>query len=76
MLKPWAQVLAEPPEGVQLIDVREPQELALAAISAFDNLPLSQFQTWSDTIHSRLMRNKKPSSCATTACDRPRCANG
>jgi rhodanese-related sulfurtransferase len=48
-----AQVLAEPPEGVQLIDVREPQELALAAIAAFENLPLSQFQTWSDTIHSR-----------------------
>lgn len=48
-----AQVLADAPAGVQLIDVREPQELALAAIAGFENLPLSQFQTWGDTIHSR-----------------------
>jgi rhodanese-related sulfurtransferase len=47
-----AAVLADPAE-VQLIDVREPQEIEMAAIAAFENLPLSQFQTWGDSIHSR-----------------------
>lgn len=35
---------------VQFIDVREPQELALAQLEGFQNLPLSQYSEWSDGI--------------------------
>jgi rhodanese-related sulfurtransferase len=38
----------------QFIDVREPQELALAQIEGFVNLPLSQHGDWSTDIHRRL----------------------
>ncbi|MDA0266650.1 MAG: rhodanese-like domain-containing protein [Cyanobacteria bacterium] len=48
-----AEVLSAKPSVVQLIDVREPQELALAAIAGFTNLPLSQFSAWQDQIHSQ-----------------------
>lgn len=40
--------------ALQLIDVREPEELAIARIDSFLNLPLSQFQEWSGSIMSRL----------------------
>ena len=43
--------LTEP--NLQLIDVREPEELAIAQIAGFVNLPLSQFAEWSGGIHSR-----------------------
>lgn len=49
-----AQRLAESPEDVQLVDVREPQELALAQLPGFENLPLSQFADWSGTIQTQL----------------------
>lgn len=39
---------------VQLVDVREPEEVALAAIDGFQNLPLSQFGEWSGQIFSQL----------------------
>jgi rhodanese-related sulfurtransferase len=39
---------------VQLVDVREPEELAIASIDGFINLPLSQFADWGDRIHSLL----------------------
>lgn len=42
-----------PDESLQLIDVREPQEVAIAALPDFTILPLSQFADWADTIHSR-----------------------
>lgn len=42
------------PEGVQLVDVREPQEIETAAIAGFENFPLSEFADWGDKIHSRL----------------------
>ncbi len=45
--------LAEAPEGLQLIDVREKQEIAIARLDDFDNLPLSEFAEWSDQIQSR-----------------------
>lgn len=35
---------------VQLIDVREPEELAIASLPNFVNLPLSQFAEWSEQI--------------------------
>jgi rhodanese-related sulfurtransferase len=38
---------------LQLIDVREPQEIAIAQVDGFVNLPLSQFQDWSATIRDR-----------------------
>ena len=43
--------LTEP--NLQLIDVREPEELAIAQIAGFINLPLSQFAEWSGGIQSR-----------------------
>lgn len=38
------------PEAVQLIDVREPEEVAIASIDGFVNLPLSQASVWSEQI--------------------------
>jgi rhodanese-related sulfurtransferase len=43
----------ELPMQLQLIDVREPQEIALAYIQGFVNLPLSEFALWSEQITSR-----------------------
>ncbi|MEM6425654.1 MAG: rhodanese-like domain-containing protein [Cyanobacteria bacterium P01_D01_bin.128] len=40
-------------EPLQLIDVREPQELAIASVDGFDNLPLSEYAEWADTIAVR-----------------------
>ncbi len=43
--------------AVQLVDVREPEELAIARIDGFINLPLSQFESWGNQIHSLLDLN-------------------
>lgn len=48
-----ANRLANDPEKLQLLDVREPQEVAIARIDGFEILPLSQFAEWADQIHSR-----------------------
>ncbi|MGD1905136.1 MAG: rhodanese-like domain-containing protein [Leptolyngbyaceae cyanobacterium] len=48
-----AETMATASESVQLIDVREPQELAMAEIAGFTNLPLSQFADWQAQIHSQ-----------------------
>lgn len=45
----FAQRCAET-DNLQLIDVREPFELTLAAVEGFQNLPLSQFEQWSPRI--------------------------
>ncbi|MDJ0519547.1 MAG: rhodanese-like domain-containing protein [Trichodesmium sp. MO_231.B1] len=42
------------PENLQLVDVREPQEVEIAFIKGFKVLPLSQFSEWSDQIHVHL----------------------
>ncbi|NES82776.1 MAG: rhodanese-related sulfurtransferase [Moorea sp. SIO2B7] len=42
--------LGEQDEELQLIDVRESQEVALAHLQGFKVLPLSQFEQWSDQI--------------------------
>ncbi|MFZ4641095.1 MAG: rhodanese-like domain-containing protein [Nodosilinea sp.] len=47
------QYLTAPNGDWQLIDVREPEELALASLEGFTNLPLSQFALWSETIPSQ-----------------------
>ncbi len=49
-----AMSLATAPESVQLVDVREPNELAIARIDGFISLPLSQFAEWSHAIREHL----------------------
>ena len=49
--------LTEAPEELQLIDVREEQEIAIARLDGFENLPLSEFTEWSDQIHARFDSN-------------------
>ena len=48
-----ASRLASATEKPQLIDVREPQEVALARVDGFEILPLSEYQEWSDQIKTR-----------------------
>jgi len=48
-----ARVLSVDKAKLQLIDVREPQEIEIASIDGFVNLPLSQFALWSGDISSR-----------------------
>jgi len=36
--------------GVQLVDVREPEEVAIAHLPGFQGFPLSEFSTWSANI--------------------------
>jgi len=45
-----AQRLSVDEPGIQLVDVREPQELAIANIEGFVNLPLSEFAEWGDQV--------------------------
>ncbi|NER21924.1 MAG: rhodanese-related sulfurtransferase [Symploca sp. SIO1B1] len=52
-----AQRMAESPEELQLIDVREEQEVAIAKIEGFEILPLSEFAEWSDQITTRFDPN-------------------
>ena len=40
-------------EQLQLLDVREPEEVAIAQIAGFKVLPLSQFADWAEQIHRR-----------------------
>jgi rhodanese-related sulfurtransferase len=42
---------------LQLVDVREPYEIELAAIAGFEVFPLSKFAEWSDQIVDRLDRD-------------------
>ena len=48
-----AQRLQNQNEPLQLIDVRESQEVAIAAIEGFEVLSLSEFADWSDQITNR-----------------------
>ncbi len=52
-----AEKLANSEQKYQLVDVREPQELALASLPQFINLPLSENAQWSVDIHQRLEAN-------------------
>ena len=45
-----AQQITVNGDNLQLIDVREPQEISLATIPGFTVLPLSQFAQWSSNI--------------------------
>jgi rhodanese-related sulfurtransferase len=44
-------------DRLQLVDVREPQEIELAALPGFVVFPLSEFAEWSDKIADRLDRD-------------------
>ncbi|MDR9403450.1 MAG: rhodanese-like domain-containing protein [Halothece sp. Uz-M2-17] len=46
-------------DRIQLIDVREPQEVETAAISGFTNLPLSQYEQWAPQIHQHFDPEKE-----------------
>ncbi|MBF2004974.1 rhodanese-like domain-containing protein [Chlorogloeopsis fritschii PCC 9212] len=48
-----AQRLSTGEPSLQFIDVREPQEVAIASVEGFVNLPLSQFAEWADQIPTR-----------------------
>jgi rhodanese-related sulfurtransferase len=52
-VKELAQRLSSHEGTLQLIDVREPQELALSQLDGFVNLPLSEYEQWSGQISSR-----------------------
>ncbi len=41
------------PNNLQLVDVREPEEVAIAFLKGFTYLPLSQFSEWADSILTR-----------------------
>lgn len=53
-VKDFAQRRASSPTDLQLLDVREEQEIEIAALEGFRNLPLSQFQIWSDALPTQL----------------------
>ena len=44
----------DPPEKLQLVDVREPYEVAIASLPRFEIFPLSEFAEWSSQILTRL----------------------
>lgn len=48
----FAQQLAE--DDLQLVDVREPEEVAIANLPNFIHLPLSQYADWADGIFTHL----------------------
>lgn len=45
--------------NIQLIDVREPQEIAIAQIADFTNYPLSEYAQWSEQILVQLDPEKE-----------------
>ncbi|MBO0348766.1 rhodanese-related sulfurtransferase [Phormidium pseudopriestleyi FRX01] len=55
----FADRLSSTPSGLQLIDVREPHEVEIAAIPEFTILPLSEFSQWSGEIYKHLDPEKE-----------------
>jgi rhodanese-related sulfurtransferase len=53
-VKELAQRLSQDRDAVQFVDVREPQELAIAQLEGFQNFPLSQYAEWCETIAVQL----------------------
>lgn len=54
----FAQRRTDEPD-LQLIDVREPQEIEVAYVEGFEVLPLSQFADWSEDIQTRFDPQKE-----------------
>lgn len=50
----FAQRQADAGSDLQLLDVRESQELAIASLQGFQHFPLSGFADWSPTIGTQL----------------------
>jgi rhodanese-related sulfurtransferase len=48
-----ATILVENDSSIQLIDVREREEVAIASIPQFHILPLSEFAQWSQEINTK-----------------------
>ncbi|MBD2040359.1 rhodanese-like domain-containing protein [Microcoleus sp. FACHB-672] len=48
------RLLSDTTDNLQLLDVREPSEVAIAHLEGFHNLPLSEFAEWSGEIPTRL----------------------
>ena len=56
----FAQRLAQAePGALQLIDVREPNEAAIASLPGFSLYPLSQSQDWTQTLPAQLDAQKE-----------------
>lgn len=53
-VKVLASYLVNQADSIQLVDVREPQEIEVANLEQFTNLPLSQFPEWSELIQNYL----------------------
>lgn len=54
-----AKRLSSLESSIQLVDVREPEEVKTASIEGFMNLPLSQFAEWGNDIQTRLELDKE-----------------
>jgi len=52
-VKELAKRLSSDEGTLQLIDVREPQEIALSRLDGFVNLPLSEYEQWSEQVPIR-----------------------
>ncbi|HBE19538.1 MAG TPA: rhodanese-related sulfurtransferase [Cyanobacteria bacterium UBA11149] len=52
-----AKRLRDSAEPLQLIDVREWSEVAIAKLEGFEILPLSEFSQWCNEIHTRFHPN-------------------
>ncbi|AFY70131.1 Rhodanese-like protein [Thalassoporum mexicanum PCC 7367] len=52
-----ADLIAAADPSLQLIDVREPDEIAIAHVAGFTFLPLSQFAEWSGQVAKKLDPN-------------------
>jgi rhodanese-related sulfurtransferase len=55
----FADRLAQQRENLQLVDVREPDELAVVQLPGFINLPLRQSQQWAGQIDQYLDREQE-----------------
>ena len=58
-VKELAEYLVKDSSELQLIDVREPEEVKIASIKGFKIFSLSQFHEWSKTIIYDLDFNKE-----------------
>ncbi len=58
-VKELAKRLSSSESSIQLVDVREPEEVNRASIEGFMNLPLSQFAQWENDIQTRLQPDKE-----------------
>jgi len=50
----FAAIRASDPDSIQIVDVREPVELAIAALPGCIHLPLSESEQWGERIHEYL----------------------